>query len=84
MSEGTRLEWGLICDRRQYGLGRMLLRTAYVREHIDPQYDCWLDKPHTHEAVVRTVTTTEWEPVSGIGNFNPADPSTPAAEERAR
>ena len=72
MSSVSRLEYGLICDRTAYGLGRRLIATAHRRESVnieDPR--CNETCPHNHDVVVRMVTTSDWGPLDGIGNSRP-------------
>lgn len=61
MSVDTRIEYGVICDRTPWGLGRVLLRTAYSPESAwKGTEECFMKAPHVHRLHLRQVTCSEW------------------------
>jgi hypothetical protein len=65
----ARTEYGIICDRRRRGLGKVLLAisgqpNAALSKRADDL--CNFPDPHAHLLVTRRVTYTEWSaPISG-------------------
>jgi hypothetical protein len=61
----ARTEFGIICDRRELGLGKALLATAYTAENAWRAADgkCGVKGKHDHVLVERRVAYTEWTEV---------------------
>lgn len=65
MSGHERREFGVICDRTPFGLGKALMTTCATVERAfelakSAEQECLFTKPHEHEVKVRLVRTTDW------------------------
>ena len=58
----TRTEYGVICDRRFIGAGRLLIATGSTPELAEHRAheSCDLISEHPHLTVTHTVTISEW------------------------
>jgi len=58
----TRIEYGVICDRRDYGLGQTMLVTRLTRRsaEIHATVMCTFKPPHPHRIASRAITTSDW------------------------